>query len=328
MIIEGVRPFAGQHCETTTLGVLLYHVGVELSEPMMFGLGAGLGFIYWDAKSMDFPFIGGRTRPILVSRGVTDRLGLTLRTEETGAAAKAWRTVADEIAAGRPVGLQLDCYHLDYFTSKVHFGGHFVAMYGYDDAHAYLVDTAPQGGRVQTTLGSLAAARAERGPMTARNLSYTIARAADPLPLSTVVGAAVRANAEDFLDPPIANLGYKGIAKAARLVPGWLDRSTEPRHDLTLAATLMERGGTGGALFRNLYRDFLAECVALVDDDGLRRAHRMFNAIAPRWTEVSEQIAAAGETGNAGYLAAAGETLRDLAHRERAAMRALAEVRS
>ncbi|CAM5585640.1 Lantibiotic ABC transporter OS=Streptomyces glaucescens OX=1907 GN=SGLAU_01815 PE=4 SV=1 [Streptomyces glaucescens] len=55
--------------------------------------------------------------------------------------------MATLIDAGRPVGLQLDSYHLDYFTSKVHFGGHVVAMYGYDDHDAYLVDTAQQGER-------------------------------------------------------------------------------------------------------------------------------------------------------------------------------------
>ena len=43
-----------------------------------------------------------------------------------------------------PVGLQVDSYYLYCFTIKIQFGGYFVAMYGYDDAHAYLVDTAQQ----------------------------------------------------------------------------------------------------------------------------------------------------------------------------------------
>ncbi|MFE0801343.1 hypothetical protein [Streptomyces sp. NPDC058812] len=30
-------------------------------------------------------------------------------------------------------------------STKVHCGGHVVAMYGYDEQDAYLVDTAPQG---------------------------------------------------------------------------------------------------------------------------------------------------------------------------------------
>ncbi|MEV4083752.1 BtrH N-terminal domain-containing protein, partial [Nonomuraea fuscirosea] len=94
------------------------------------------------------------------------RLGLTLRTEETTSAGRAWRNVAGPIDAGRPVGLQLDCYHLEYFGTRTHFGGHVVAVYGYDEHEAYLVDTAQQGGAVRTSLASLALARAERGPMT------------------------------------------------------------------------------------------------------------------------------------------------------------------
>ena len=40
-----VKPFVGQHCETTATGTLLNQLGIELSEPMLFGLGEGLGFV-------------------------------------------------------------------------------------------------------------------------------------------------------------------------------------------------------------------------------------------------------------------------------------------
>lgn len=325
MIIDDVAFPGGRHCETTALGAVLRHAGVELSEPMLFGLGEGLGFVYWDAKNMAFPFLGGRTKPATITRTVADRLGLTLQAQETASPGKAWRTVAAALDAGHPVGLQLDSYHLEYFTAKVHFGGHFVAMYGYDDTHAYLIDTAQQGGAVTTTLASLERARSERGPMTARNLSYTIAArpALSEAALRKAVRVAIRSNAEVFLDPPIANLGHRGIAKAARQVIGWLDRAGEPAHDLPLAATLMERGGTGGGLFRAMYRDFLAECTTVVDDDNVRVGHRMYAEIAPLWTEVAGHITAAGETRDPEHLARASVLLTDLARREREAMRIL-----
>ena len=60
MIIENIKPFEGEHCETTATGTLLRQLNIELSEPMLFGLGEGLGFIFWKMKSMSFPFIGGR----------------------------------------------------------------------------------------------------------------------------------------------------------------------------------------------------------------------------------------------------------------------------
>ncbi|GGR99132.1 lantibiotic ABC transporter [Micromonospora fulviviridis] len=328
MIIENVAFPAGRHCETTTLGALLHHKGVDLSEPMLFGLGEGLGFVYWDARSMDFPFLGGRTKPAMITRTVADRLGLTLHIQETASPRRAWQNVAAALDAGRPVGLQLDSYHLDYFTTKVRFGGHFVAMYGYDDTEAYLIDTAQQGGTVTTTLTSLERARNERGPMTARNLSYTIATPTDRPDLGDAIRAAIRSNARAFLTPPIANLGHRGIGKAARQVPRWLDRCSDPSRDLPVAAALMERGGTGGALFRNMYRDFLAECATIVDDDNLRLGHQLYAEIAPLWTEVSNHIAAAGRTSDPDQLTRASAILTELADRERHAMQILTGIRT
>ncbi len=326
MIIENVSFPGGKHCETTTLGALLRHVGIDLSEPMLFGLGAGLGFAYWDAKTMAFPFLGGRIKPAALTRNLASRLGLTMQAQETTSVRAAWRNVAAAIDAGSPVGLQLDSYHLDYFTTRIHFGAHFVAMYGYDDTYAYLVETAQQGGTVRTTRKSLELARGERGPMTARNLSYTVAAAGGLPDLGEVVAAAIRSNASDFLNPPIANLGHRGIRKAAGQVTKWLERSADPRRDLTLAASLMERGGTGGALFRAMYRDFLGECTTIVDDDNLRLGHRRYAEIAPLWTRVAAHIAAAGETGEEHHLRTAATILLDLAEREREAMQALAGV--
>ena len=51
------KPFIGQHCEITATGTLLKQIGIDLSEPMLFGLGEGLSFIIWNMKIMDFPFM-------------------------------------------------------------------------------------------------------------------------------------------------------------------------------------------------------------------------------------------------------------------------------
>ncbi|MEV4176271.1 BtrH N-terminal domain-containing protein [Nonomuraea sp. NPDC049709] len=322
-IVKDVEARDTQHCETTALGVLLRHEGLDLSEPMLFGLGSGLSFIYWDSKAMAVPFLGGRVRPFELTGNLAARLGLTLRTEETTSPRKAWANVAAQIDAGRPVGLQLDSYHLDYFRSKVHFGGHVVAMYGYDEHDAYLVDTGPQGGAVRTSRTSLAEARAERGPMTARSRSFTIELPAHPVPWQEQLVPAITACAAAFLAAPIANLGHRGIDKAARQVPGWLARAEQPQRDLPQAALLMEQAGTGGALFRALYRDFLGECAGLIDDDGLRTGHRLYGEAAVMWTDVAALIAKAGETGDAAHLDEAGAVLHDLARIESEAMHVL-----
>ncbi|MFI9254951.1 BtrH N-terminal domain-containing protein [Streptomyces sp. NPDC053069] len=312
-----------QHCETTALGVLLRHEGLDLSEPMLFGLGSGLSFIYWDSKGMGFPFLGGRVKPFELTRNLAAALGLELLVEETTSPRKAWQNVAAPIDVGRPVGLQLDSYHLDYFSTKVHFGGHVVAMYGYDEHDAYLVDTDSQGGAVTTSLVSLARARAERGPMTAKHRSFTITVPSSPKPPLDRIILAIKTCADAFLNPPIANLGHRGIEKTAKQVPKWLQRSDNPGEDLPRAAALMARAGTGGALFRNLYRDFLAECVQLIGSSHLRTGHSLYSEAATLWTQVAVLIAAAGESGDAKNLVQAGSILHDLSRIERDAMQAL-----
>ncbi|MEU8200460.1 BtrH N-terminal domain-containing protein [Streptosporangium sp. NPDC049046] len=322
-VVRDVEARGTQHCETTALGVLLRHEGLDLSESMLFGLGSGLSFIYWDSKAMAFPFLGGRVKPFELTRNLAARLGLTLTVEETTSARKAWENVATPIDAGRPVGLQLDCYHLDYFRSRVHFGGHVVAMYGYDEHDAYLVDTDQQGGAVRNSRAGLARARAERGPMTARNRSFTVTAPAHPLSWQEQIIPAVRDCADAFLSAPISNVGHRGIEKAGKKVPGWLLRAGEPKQDLPQAALLMEKGGTGGALFRALYRDFLDECTRLIDNDDLRTGHRLYAEAAVLWTDVATLITKAGESGDVEHLRQAGVILHDLSRIEKDAMRVL-----
>ncbi|SEH01067.1 Butirosin biosynthesis protein H, N-terminal [Nonomuraea solani] len=312
-----------RHCETTALGVLLRHQGLDLSEPMLFGLGSGLSFIYWDGKNMGFPFLGGRVKPFELTRNLATRLELDLVVEETTSPRRAWDNVAAPIDAGQPVGLQLDSYHLDYFGTKVHFGGHVVAMYGYDDHNAYLVDTDQQGGAVSTSLASLAQARAARGPMTARHRSFTLTVPGKAPSVQSRIVPAITACAAAFLNPPIANLGHRGIEKAGKLVRTWLQRTDHPQRDLPQAALLMEKAGTGGALFRNLYRDFLAECAELLDSGHLRTGHELYAEAATLWTAAAALIAKAGESGDERCLAQAGTILDDLSRVEREAMRAL-----
>lgn len=323
-----------RHCETTAVGVLLRHEGLDLSEPMLFGLASGLSFIYWDGKNLDFPFLGGRVKPFELTRNVALRLGLELQVRETTSPRRAWENVAAPIDAGRPVGLQLDSYHLTYFAPRAHFGGHVVAMYGYDEHRAYLVDTEQQGGAVSTSLASLARARAARGPMSARHRSFTLGIPGEPPALRDHLVPAIVACAEAFLHPPIANLGHRGIEKAGKLLPTWWERAADPQRDLVQVARLMERAGTGGALFRNLYRDFLAECTALCDsghlpiDDGpLRTGHTLYAEAAAGWSAVAALIERAGTSGEPRCLVEAGALLGGLARLEREAMRALSRLR-
>lgn len=103
----------------------------------------------------------------------------------------------------------------------------------------------------------------------------------------------------------------------------WPSRSKNFEHDLCLTALLMERGGTGGALFRNLYRDFLNESAELLEDPKVKQACLMFERIAPMWAAVSSLIDDAGKTGSFHNLEQASRLLLEIADQERKAMELL-----
>lgn len=323
MIIQDFKPFAGQHCETTATGSLINQLGMELSEAMLFGLGEGLNFIFWNMKTMDFPFIGGRIKANILTENIARNLGLKLGVKETSSIKKAWENVKNNIDNNIAVGLQLDCYHLEYFTSKIHFAGHYVAMYGYDDEFAYLIDTVQQGGEVKTSLKSLELARNEKGPMSSKNLSYTLQKHGMDFDLKVSIKEAIKRNAEEYLNPPISNISYKGIHKTSTEINKWFKNSKNIKIEFQQTASLMEKGGTGGAIFRNLYRDFLKESYELLGVEAINDAYRDFVKIAPLWTKVSELLNKVGETKDIQYINQASEILVDLSEREKIAIEKL-----
>ncbi|MDP1764609.1 MAG: BtrH N-terminal domain-containing protein [Sediminibacterium sp.] len=302
MKIEKLKPFDGQHCETTATGTLLRQLDIELSEPMLFGLGEGLGFIFWNMKSMDFPFIGGRVKPDALTENIARNLNLELTVKETSSQQKAWENVKKLIDNGQIVGLKLDCFHLEYFSRPFHFAGHYTALYGYDNDNAFLVDTKQQGGQVKTSLKSLALARAEKGPMSSKNLYYTLRKTNKKFDLKTAILTAIRSNATEHINPPITNIGYKGIFKTSSEIIKWFKTSKDIENDFKTTAMLMEKAGTGGALFRNLYRDFLKESYDLLKLDKLKTGHEAFVEIAELWTSVSELFEKVSKTKDFKYI--------------------------
>jgi len=324
MQVENFKPFVGEHCETTATGSLLKSIGIELSEPMLFGLGEGLGYIFWNMKMMDIPFIGGRIKPDILTENLCRNLNLQRETKETSSIPKAWQNVKDEIDNNIPVGLKLDSYYLEYFTNKIHFAGHYIAMYGYDDAYAYVVDTQQQGGLLKTTRENLKLARNAKGPMSSRNLSYTIRRGDKDFDLNKAVRTAITNNAKDYLNPPIKNIGYKGILKTSTEIKKWFKRSQNVKQDFKTTAMLMEKAGTGGAIFRNFYRDFLKESYDILQRENIYKAYKEFVDIADRWVEVSGLFDRAGDTQDITYINEASEILVALSGKEKNAMEMIA----
>ncbi len=123
-MISGFVHHPGAHCESTAIRDILAFHGLKLSEPMVFGLSSGLGFIYWDMKKMPFPFVGGRIQPDELTENISKNIGFKLNVSESSSPKKAQESLTDLLNQNIPVGLKLDMYHLDYIKTPAHFAAH------------------------------------------------------------------------------------------------------------------------------------------------------------------------------------------------------------
>ena len=245
---------------------------------------------------------------------------------------KAWAALEVPLRAGQPVGLQLDCFHLEYFSRPIHFAGHFVAAHGFDEQDVLLVDTAPQGSLQRASRANVEKARFAKGPMAAkaRSLDDRGARTRRSASRQGARARAIRANAQRL---PVAGIQGRVASRhpqARRIIAAWLEIAKDPADDLALAAMLMEKAGTGGSLFRNFYRDFLVEAreyLARRDAPKLNRGAMAFRRIGGRVGGRGRvDRIQRGRTGDAAPLRDAAQRCRRVAEVEVEAMRLLAKI--
>ena len=287
-MIEGYRHRPGNHCGSTALRNLLAFDGIEISEEMALGLGAGVCFYYLhlDEQSPS-RFTNGR-----VGRLEEQFLELTdspLRLETFDGPDRSWEAARAAADAGRPALLLTDLYYLDHYGKSAHFPGHAVVLAGYDDDFAYLSDTGFD--ELQTTrLENLA--RARHGEHPVFPLDGQMLTVPDPAALTDPRAAAARAierNARQMTEPAMGDFeGLPALRRFAAEVGEWPAELDDWQWSARFCYQVIERRGTGGGNFRLMYSRFLAEA-------GSAEAEVAGEAAA-NWTALATTLLAASET--------------------------------
>ena len=287
--VPGYEHRPGHHCGSTALRNLLAFHGVEISEEMAFGLGAGACFYYVTIDG---------TSPSRWFNGRTARLEETFD-ELTGAALRmrsfeqdggeAWDAARAEVDAGRPVLLLTDLYHLDHYGNSAHFPGHAVVLAGYDEEVAYLSDTGFE--ELQTTrLENLDRARHSGHPAyPLAGHMFTITGEVSPQRLREAIPAAIERAARAMLEPEFRDFsGLGAVRRFAAEAGSWPEAAEDWQWCARFGYKVIERRGTGGGAFRLMYSRFLEEA-------GRPEAPLATDAAAA-WTELAADFRAASES--------------------------------
>jgi len=307
------------HCESGTVGALLRHRGLSLSEPMVFGIGGGLFFLHIPILKMGgIPLTSYREAPRAIIKHIRRRLGIEWREHRYRSPQAAMQALDAFLAAGRPVGLQTSVYWLPYFPvdMRFHFNGHNLVVYG-KQGDDYLISD-PVADRPVTCAGAdLARARFAKGPFAPRGLTYYPERVpADP-DLRAAVRDAIRTTAKRMTRIPLPFLGARGIRWLADRLERWPETlgPETARKWVGSVVRMQEEIGTGGAGFRFMYAAFLQEAGELLHNAALRDAAGELTAIGDRWRDFAVQGALLVKGRDASYNKLA-EILRECSVRE------------
>jgi hypothetical protein len=293
--LEGFKHFTTHHCVTGSMRHVYVYNDHDLSEEMLLGIGAGVSFSYWHFKGQA-PFIGGRGGFKPPMEEVTgQRTGVVVQTQTTTSARKARQTLLEMLEAGRPVMIGCDMGFLPYFDfggQEYHFGGHVVVVCGYDpETDQVLVADREEESHV-VSMADLEKARGSTfKPFPPKNLWYTFDFEGKRQPTPDEVRQAILEMAQPMLEPPIRNIGVKGIRKAAEEVPRWPEKLDA--HELRFALFntyifISPVGGTGGGAFRYMFSRFLSEAAAIVGDASLEEGAADFQRIGDEWEALGE----------------------------------------
>jgi len=296
--LQGFRSLEMHHCITGSMRHIYEFHKHPVSEELLLGLGAGVGFIYWHVKGTT-PFYGGRgnmERPGQEGLELTagKRLGVLIQYFRTSSARKAEKTLLEMLGAGEPVMLELDMGFLPYLNlpEGYHFGAHAVVVAGCDSETRMVLIADRDGELHAVTLDDLAKARGSTfKPFPPKHKWYNFDFSAKRPPEPEEVRQAVHEVVIGMLEPPIANFGVKGIRKAARLTLKWpevMDEEELRFACFNIFVFIDAIGGTGGGIFRHMYSRFLREAAGISGDARFNERSDEFQRIGDKWQTLAE----------------------------------------
>lgn len=284
------------HCENGTISSLLRFYGINLSEPMVFGLASGLFFAHLTFVKMNgMPVTAFRTIPGVLFKRITRLLGIKSASQRFLSKEKAMHKLDQLIMEERiPVGCVVGIYELPYYPpeNRFHFNGHNICIIGKDEENGdYRVLDSNATEKVTITRDDLIKVRFAKGAYPLMGQMYWIKSIPEGLPermrtdkpdvefLKPLVLKSIKDTCNNMTSQPkwFPYVGVNGIQYLSRKMRTWEKKLDKRRARLYLVQVIrmLEEIGTGGAGFRFVYGAFLQEAsewtgIAELNDYSLR----------------------------------------------------------
>jgi hypothetical protein len=333
VLIPKAQVLPGGHCESSAMLNALSNQGYPVTEAMITGAGGALGFNF---EKGTFPFITARNADMRERFYEAAGIGFHKKIPEAGGD-YGWSEIRSLLEQGRPVVLRVDMRYLPYLYGGKHgpahtsFGWHMVTLFAIDgDSGTALVSDTGYAQLQKIKLSDLHKARTSKTKVYPPQAEYSWA---DPAPQGYAVDwgrlmrSSVSALAENYEKGSLTNL--EAFPSDLESFESWCKQGFLYPAVLEYMAGNIEDFGTGGASFRVLYREFLAQAVAAnaPSSGGFEypKALARIDECIASWHElsasfriVSKTIKKMGKEERAAAYAGFAKTARTLLEREKA----------
>ena len=323
------------HCENGVTTNLLRSVGVDkLTEPLSFGIGSGIFFVYIPLLKINKgPAIAFRSLPGIIFKRTCKSLKVPVIRKKFSSKEAAQKFLDECLQAGQPVGCQVGVYYLSYFPKeyRFHFNAHNLIVYG-SEGDNYLISDPVMEDVTTLSKYELERVRFAKGPLAPRGQLYypkeNIIVTDDQY--RNAIKSGIKKSVRDMLSIPGPIAGVSGIASTGKKIKKWRDKLGPQTAGLYLAqlVRMQEEIGTGGGGFRYIYGAFLQEAHAFHPIDELLDVSKIITQSGDMWRSAAVQAAGIykGRIGSQADYDVMGDYLLEISEIEKKAFQALGKI--
>lgn len=280
------------HCENGVASNLLKDKGLNISEPMVFGIGSGLFFVYLPfIKVNHAPVMSYRPLPGMIFNKLSKRLGIKIKRTKFSSEASANKALEENLKNKIPTGLQVGVYNLTYFPDeyRFHFNAHNLVVYG-KEGDNYLISDPVMQEVTTLTEEELNKVRFAKGAFAPRGQMYFPIHIPVEINFQEAIVKSIKDTCRNML-APIPIVGVKGIKMVSHQIRKWPIKhgNKKANHYLAQMVRMQEEIGTGGGGFRFIYAAFLQEASVILKNEMLRNLSLEMTEIGDLWRDFAVQ---------------------------------------
>lgn len=324
------------HCESGVTSNLLWNAsGGKITEPLAFGIGAGLFFAYIPLiKINNGPAIAFRTMPGHIFNRTCKSLNIPVSRKKFGSKEKAQTFLDECLTNGHAVGCQVGVYYLPYFPKeyRFHFNAHNLIVYGKEGDNYLVSDPIMEGTNVLDSY-QLERVRFAKGALSPKGHIYYPKENKDitDAQIREAIKSGIKKNVNNMLHIPGSFAGISGIKNTGFKIKKWRDKLGLEKAGLYLAqmVRMQEEIGTGGGGFRYIYGAFLQEADAYLPGNQLMEISSIFTKAGDMWRTAAVHAAGIykGRIGSQEDFNTMGDYLLEIAAVEKAAFQTLKKIK-